>query len=145
MPLFRKGGRVVSTLAAATELLGGKIGEVAEVCTKLWIDSRRGDVLDESLQREAVRAVARQQSDLGRQVADLTGFQSGVLRWILLHPNVSPYSKAAKAELGLNDGTVARAIHKLVAGELIESFSPNEYVATTPLRLLASMTPDLWS
>jgi hypothetical protein len=145
VPLFRKGGRQVSTLAAATELLGGKIGEVSEVCTKLWLDTEPGALLDEGVQREAVRAVARQQPDLGRQVAELTGFQAQVLRWVLLHPNLSPYSKAAKAALGLNDGTVARALAKLVALELVESFDPNQYVATTPLKLLASMSPDLWS
>jgi hypothetical protein len=145
VPLFRTGGRQLATLAAATELLGGKIGEVSEVCTKLWVDSGKGDFLDESVQREAVRAVARQQPDLGRQIAELTEIQAQVLRWVLLHPNVSPFSKAAKAVLGLNDGSVAKSLAMLVTRELVESFSPNRYVAATPLKLLASMSPDLWS
>jgi hypothetical protein len=145
IPLFRKGGRHISTLAPATELLGGKIGEISEVCTMLWVNSSKGEVLDENAQREAVRAVARQEPELGRQIAELTEFQAAVLRWILMHPNVSPYSREAKASLELNDGTVARSLGALVGKELIESFSPNQYVATTPLKLLASMTPDLWT
>ena len=111
----------------------------------LWVNSSKGEVLDENAQREAVRAVARQEPELGRQIAELTEFQAAVLRWILMHPNVSPYSREAKASLELNDGTVARSLGALVGKELIESFSPNQYVATTPLKLLASMTPDLWT
>jgi hypothetical protein len=145
LPLFKKGGRHISTLASATELLGGKIGEISEVCTMLWVNSSKGDLLDESAQREAVRAVARQEPELGRQIAELTQFQAVVLRWILMHPNVSPYTKAAKAAMELNDGTVAKSLSALVSRELIESFSPNQYVATSPLKLLASMTPDLWT
>jgi hypothetical protein len=82
---------------------------------------------------------------LGRQIAELTEIQAQVLRWVLLHPNVSPFSKAAKAVLGLNDGSVAKSLAMLVTRELVESFSPNRYVAATPLKLLASMSPDLWS
>jgi hypothetical protein len=145
IPLFRKGGRHISTLSSATELLGGKIGEISEVCTMLWVNSSKGDVLDESAQREAVRAVARQEPERGRQIAELTEYQAVVLRWVLMHPNVSPYSKAAKASMELNDGTVAKSLSALVNKELIESFSSNQYVATTPLKLLASMTPDLWT
>ncbi|HXP60143.1 MAG TPA: hypothetical protein VN829_06600, partial [Dongiaceae bacterium] len=107
VPLFRKGGRHISTLASATGLLAGKIGEVAEVCTRLWLDSKMDDVLDEAVQQAAVRAVARQQTTLGRQTSDLTHYQMKVLRWIVMNPNVSPYTKPAKAFLDLNDGTVA--------------------------------------
>jgi len=145
LPLFRKGGRHISSLAAATELLGGKIGEVSEVCTKLWLNSEKGTVLDEAAQREAVKAVAGQQPELGRQISELTANQTIVLRWIVMNPNVSPYSKGAKETMGLNDGTVATSLNALVGKELIESFSPNQYVATTPLKLLASLSPNLWT
>jgi hypothetical protein len=145
VPLFRKGGRHVSTLRAATELLGGKIGEVSEVCVGLWLNSEKGSVLDESVQREAVRAVARQQPEIDRQVSRLTAHQATVLRWIVMNPNVSPYAKAAKERMGLNDGTVATSLNALVGHELIESFSRSQYVATTPLKLLASLSPCLWT
>jgi hypothetical protein len=145
LPLFRKGGRHIASLAAATELLGGKIGEVSEVCTKLWLNSEKGTVLDEAAQREAVKAVAGQQPQLGRQISELTAKQAIVLRWIVMNPNVSPYSKGAKETMGLNDGTVATSLNALVGKELIESFRPNQYVATTPLKLLASLSPNLWT
>ena len=145
VPLFRKGGRHISTLRAATELLGGKIGEVSEVCVGLWLNSRRDSVLDEAVQREAVRAVARQQPEIERQVSRLTAHQATVLRWVVLNPNVSPYTRAAKDTMGLNDGTVSTALNALVGYELIESFSRNQYVATTPLKLLASLSPNLWT
>ena len=145
LPLFRKGGRHIASLAAATELLGGKIGEVSEVCTKLWLNSEKGTVLDEAAQREAVKAVAGQQPELGRQISELTANQTIVLRWIVMNPNVSPYSKGAKETMGLNDGTVATSLNALVGKELIESFSPNRYVATMPLKLLASLSPNLWT
>lgn len=145
LPLFRKGGRHVSTLRAATELLGGKIGEVSEVCVGLWLNSHKDSVLDEAAQREAVRAVARQQPEIERQVSRLTAHQASVLRWVVMHPNVSPYSKAAKDAMGLNDGTVSTALNSLVGIELIESFSRNQFVATTPLKLLASLSPSLWA
>jgi hypothetical protein len=145
LPLFRKGGRHVSSLRAATELLGGKIGEVSEVCVGLWLNSEKGSVLDEAAQREAVRAVARQQPEIERQVSRLTAHQATVLRWVVMNPNVSPYTKAAKETMGLNDGTVATSLNALVGCELIESFSRNEYVATTPLKLLASLSPSLWA
>ena len=145
LPLFREGGRHISSLAAATELLGGKIGEASEVCTKLWLNSEKGTVLDEAAQREAVKAVAGQQPELGRQISELTANQTIVLRWIVMNPNVSPYSKGAKETMGLNDGTVATSLNALVGKELIESFSPNRYVATMPLKLLASLSPNLWT
>jgi hypothetical protein len=144
VPLFKKGGRHISTLSAATELLAGKIGEVAEVCTKIWIDSKNGDVLDEGVQREAVKAVARQQATLGRTTSELTGIQMKVLRWIVMKPCVSPYTKPAKAFLELNDGTVSSALITLVNKELIESYGPNQFVAATPLNVYASINPDLW-
>jgi hypothetical protein len=144
IPLFKKGGRYISTLSAATELLAGKIGEVAEVCTKLWIDSKKEDVLDEGVQREAVRAVARKLATLGRTTSELTSIQMKVLRWIVMNPNVSPFTKPAKAFLGLNDGTVATALTTLVNKELIESYSPNQFVAATPLNVFASINPELW-
>jgi hypothetical protein len=145
LPLFRKGGRHISTLRAATELLGGKIGEVSEVCVGLWLDSHKDSVLDEAVQREAVRTVARQQPEIERQVSRLTAHQASVLRWVVMNPNVSPYSKTAKDTMGLNDGTVSTALNALVGYELIESFSRNQYVATTPLKLLASLSPSLWA
>jgi hypothetical protein len=145
VPLFRKGGRHISTLRAATELLGGKIGEVSEVCVGLWLNSQKGSVLDEAAQREAVRAVARQQPEIERQVSRLTAPQATVLRWVVMNPNVSPYTKAAKETMGLNDGTVATSLNALVGYELIESFSRNQYVGTTPLKLLASLSPSLWT
>jgi hypothetical protein len=144
VPLFKKGGRHISSLSAATELLAGKIGEVVEVCTKLWIDSKKDDVLDESVQREAVKAVARQLAPLGRTTSELTRIQMKVLRWILMNPGISPYTKPAKASLELNDGTVATALTTLVNKELIESYGPNQFVAATPLNVYASINPQLW-
>ena len=70
LPIFEKGGRPIRTLAAATELLCGKIGEVAEVCTWLWLHSKPGALLDESPQRAAVRAVALNRSDLNCSYAN---------------------------------------------------------------------------
>ena len=144
VPLFKKGGRHVSSVSAATELLAGKIGEVVEVCTKLWIDSKKGDVLDENVQREAVKAVAKQQATLGRTTSELTSIQMKVLRWIVMNPGISPYTKPAKATLELNDGTVATALTTLVNKELIESYGPNRFVAATPLNVYASINPQLW-
>jgi hypothetical protein len=144
VPLFKKGGRHVSSVSAATELLAGKIGEVVEVCTKLWIDSKKGDVLDENVQREAVKAVAKQQATLGRTTSELTSIQMKVLRWIVMNPGISPYTKPAKATLELNDGTVATALTTLVNKELIESYDPNRFVAATPLNVYASINPQLW-
>jgi len=92
-----------------------------------------------------VKAVAGQQPELGRQISELTANQTIVLRWIVMNPNVSPYSKGAKETMGLNDGTVATSLNALVGKELIESFSPNRYVATMPLKLLASLSPNLWT
>jgi hypothetical protein len=144
IPLFKKGGRHISSLSAATELLAGKIGEVVEVCNKLWIDSKREDVLDEGVQREAVKAVARQQATLGRTTSELTSNQMKVLRWIVMNPGISPYTKPAKASLKLNDGSVATALTTLVNKELIESYGPNQFVAATPLNVYASINPQLW-
>jgi hypothetical protein len=144
VPLFKKGGRHISSLSAATELLAGKIGEVVEVCTKLWIDSKRDDVLDEGVQRDAVKAVARQLATLGRTTSELTRIQMKVLRWIVMNPGVSPYTKPAKESLELNDGTVATALVTLINKELIESYGPNQFVAATPLNVYASINPQLW-
>ncbi len=144
LPIFEKGGRHVRSLAVATELLCGKIGEVAEVCTWLWLHSKPGDLLDESVQRSAVRAVARQQPELELLVRQLTAPQTAVLRWILLHPGVSPYGKAAAEVFGLSAGTVNTALRALLQAELIESFSKSEFVAVTPLKLIAALSPDLW-
>jgi hypothetical protein len=145
LPLFQAGGRHIRSLAAATELLCGKIGEVAEVCTWLWLHSNRGDLLDEPWQRAAVRAVAREQVELELLVRQLTASQTAVLRWILLHPGVSPYGREAAGTYRLSPGTINTALRALLEAELIESFSKSEFVATTPLKLIATLSPDLWA
>jgi hypothetical protein len=84
VPLFSKGKRHINSLAPAARLLCGKIGEVVEVCNWLWAHSRAGDVLDETMQRNAVLAVARLQDPIDLAVRSLTAAQATVLRWILM-------------------------------------------------------------
>lgn len=145
LPLFAKGRRHVRSLAAATELLCGKIGEIVEVCTWLWVHSKAGDLLDEAVQRDAVLAVARQQEAIELLVRSLTVPQTAVLRWILLHPGTSPFGKEALAATKLTAGTVNTALRALVQAELVEGFSRNQYAAATPLRMFATLAPESWT
>ena len=144
VPLFQKGKRHVRSLGPAVELLCGKIGEVVEVCNRLWAQSRPGDVLDETLQRGAVLAVARRQEAVELAVRNLTAAQTAVLRWILMRPDTSPFSREAATATQLNPGTINSALAALMQSELIEQFSRNRFAATTPLRLLATLAPEAW-
>jgi hypothetical protein len=144
VPLLSKGKRHVRSLAAAVELLCGKIGEVVEVCNWLWAHSKSGDIMDETVQREAVIAVAQQQEAIELAVRSLTPAQTAVLRWILMHPGTSPFSREALAATQLNSGTINSAVKPLMAAELIEQFARNRFTATTPLRLLATLAPQAW-
>ena len=144
VPLFSKGKRHINSLAPAARLLCGKIGEVVEVCNWLWAHSRAGDVLDETMQRNAVLAVARLQDPIDLAVRSLTAAQATVLRWILMHPGASPFAREATAAMDLNAGTVNSATKALMEAELIELFARNRFTATTPLRLLATLLPEAW-
>jgi len=61
----------------------------------LWVNTAATDIIDESIQREAVANVAGQQDSFRPVVRLLTVNQAAVLRWITFNPGVSPFSDDA--------------------------------------------------
>ena len=137
VPLFTAGKRHVRSLAAACRLLCGKIGEVAEVCDWLWANSKPNDVLDDALQPPAVHAVVGGQAPIELATRRLTPAQATVLRWVLLNPGISPYA----SKLGLNDGTIHRALGALVELGLVETWGRSRFYIASPLQTMLTISP----
>lgn len=135
VPLFVEGKRHVRTLEAATRLLGGKIGEVADVFDWLWSATNPGDLLETDIQERAVKAVAQSLRPIDSSIRGLTKTQTAVLRWILFHPGDSVYSIP-----GMKPGSVRTALQSLVESGTVECYG-RQYAATTPLQMIRNLEP----
>ena len=141
LPLFQAGGRNVQTLAPATELMAGKIGELADVCAALWEMTKPGQTVFEADLRNALLRTIQSQPAAAPFVRSLTPAQAQVLRYIGLNPEDSPLTRSNTESIGLNAGTIHRALQALVTHGLVEAFGRNEYTLATPLATLAALEP----
>ncbi len=141
VPLFRRGGRRVDSLFAATSLMAGKIGEVTEVCAALWDASRSGDTLHDNLQRDALLAAVLKHNAGLPPIRGLSARQTHVLRYVALNPGVNPMTRMNTATVDMNPGTIKRSLDALMTAGLIECFSDNHYTLATPLLTLAALHP----
>lgn len=141
VPLFRRGGRQVDSLAPATALMAGKIGEVVKVCSTLWATTKPGSVLHDEQQREALLRTIQTQETTLPSVRSLSANETRLLRFIGLNPGASPLTRHNTEAIALNPGTIHATLDALVTKGLVEAFSRNEYTLATPLSTLAALEP----
>jgi hypothetical protein len=136
IPLFRAQRIHVRTFAPLCRLLCGKIGELTDVLTQLWLSAKPDDVLDDGAQIAALRATALDKSlpEIDDTLRSLTPAQAKLLGWMLGNPQLSPYTRAAVASHGLPVGTARTAAIALGAKGLLEDFNGETFVSS-PLRI----------
>ncbi len=141
VPVFRRGGRQLDSLRAATSLMAGKIGEVAEVCATLWDMTKPGEMLFDAKQREALLHTVLTTQTTQPQIRTLSARQTHVLRFVGLNPGINPLTRMNTEIVNMNPGTIKRSLDALVAAGLVEAFSQHQYALATPLSTLAALYP----
>lgn len=136
IPLFKAQRIHVRTFAPLCRLLCGKIGELTDVLTQLWLSAKPDDVLDEAAQIAALQATALDKSlpEIDDTLRTLTPAQAKLLGWMLSNPQLSPYTRASVASHGLPVGTARTAAIALGAKGLLEDFNGQTFVSS-PLRI----------